>query len=269
MVFDQNPLADEQDDYAARSGLISRSGTRSKELVADITGAQQLKIVVSNYGDGFAYDRANLVNPVLIDAEGNETSLTTLAKTSYTSEWGSMHVNQNVEGGTLKVDGQSYTTGLGLNAQCTLLYDLPEGHSWTTFRALCGYDSSCDTDNTSSSGTTMEFLIYDIGQGNAFELDLTQFGYAADEAVPVHDIWGLKDLGTVTGTLQATVPIHGVKLFRLGEKASTNAIGGIEANVPSAATPSANTQTYDLQGRAVREPLHGLYVRSGRKVWAE
>lgn len=76
-----------------------------------------MKIVVSNYGDGFNYDRADLVNPVLIDADGNETSLTKLKATSYTSEWGNLHINKNVENGPLRVEGKSYTTGLGLNAQ--------------------------------------------------------------------------------------------------------------------------------------------------------
>jgi len=222
MVFDQNPLTSEQDDAAARSGLISRKGTKSKQMECDVTGAEQLKIVVSNYGDGFAYDRADLINPVLIDAEGNETSLTTLTAASYTSEWSTLHVNQNVEGGTLKVEGQSYETGLGMNAQCTLIYDLPEGHNYKTFRALCGYDSSCDTDNTSSTGTTMEFLFY-VTTNDAYTFDLTQLGYGADEAVPVYDIWQKQSLGTATGTITTNVPSHGVKLFRLGDnKADDN-----------------------------------------------
>ena len=49
MVFCQNPLTNEQDDSAARSGLISRTGTKSKMLEADVTGAEQLRIV--RHGD--------------------------------------------------------------------------------------------------------------------------------------------------------------------------------------------------------------------------
>jgi hypothetical protein len=231
MVFDQNPLSNEQDDAAARSGLISRTGTRSVTLEADITGANQLKIVVSNYGDGFAYDRADLINPVLIDAEGNETSLVSLHNAlfgSYTSEWGSLHLNSNVENSTLRVDGQSYTTGLGLNAQCTLIYNLPEGHNYTTFRALCGYDSSCDTDNKSASGTTMEFLIYATQQSQIFEFDLTSLGYDSTDEVPVYDIWARQDIGNATATITAKVPSHGVRLFRLGNnKPYTGLLGDV------------------------------------------
>lgn len=265
MVFDSNPLANEQDDYAARSGLISRTGVKGKEMECDVTDAEQLKIYVSNYGDGFAYDRANLINPVLIDADGNETSLTTLQQTSYTSEWSSLHKNNNVEGGTLRVDGQSYTTGLGMNAQCTLVYDLPAGHRYKTFRALCGYDSSCDTDNTSTSGTTMEFFFYVTKPSGGFDFDLTQIGYGANESVPVYDIWARQSEGSVMGTLKADVPSHGVKLYRLGDNVAT----GIESCVmpdQSRCAGAKSSVTYDLQGRPVQNPTSGLYIRDGHKL---
>ena len=274
MVFDQNPLTAEQKDYAATSGLISRTGTRSKTLECDITDATQLKIVVSNAGDGFAYDRADLINPVLISADGTETSLTTLTPTSYTSEWGSLHTNRNVENGTLRVEGTSYATGLGMNAQCTLIYDLPKGHSFKTFRTLCGYDSSCDTDNTSSSGTTMEFLIY-VTQSAAFTFDLTQLGYGANEAVPVHDIWAREDLPAATGTLSLEVPSHGTRLLRLGDNEPiVDAITDLEA--PQISTFNSQLSTlnsqlstvnfYDLQGRPSSATQPGIYVHKGQKV---
>ena len=262
MVFDQNPLSAEQDDALARTGLISRNGTRAKTLEADITGASKLKIVVSNWGDGYSYDRADLINPVLIDEDGNETSLTTMSHTSYTSEWGALHVNKNVEGGTLRVDGKSYATGLGLNAQCTLVYDLPEGHHYTTFRALCGYDSSCDTDNTSSSGTTMEFLVYATKQ-EAFNFDLSLIGYGNDETVPVHDIWANESLGSAKGSISLTVPSHGVRLLRLGNNTSDK-VEGIPGGTPSATNTTSSI--YDLQGRRVERPSQGIYIKNGRKV---
>jgi len=244
---------------AVRSGVISRRGTRSAMLEADITGADRLTIVVSNCGDGFAYDRADLVNPVLIDDEGRETPLRGLSVSSYSSEWGTLLVNQNVEGGPLRVDGQQYATGLGLNAQCTLVYDLPTGHRYHTFRALCGYDSSCDRDNPSSSGTTMEFLVYVIKQ-EPYTFDLTLLGYAADEAVPLYDIWAGQSLGTATGMLSTAVPNHGVRLLRLG-CAEANAV-----SLPQPANVDHPTVYYDLQGRPVKSPSRGLYIKNGQKV---
>ena len=259
MVFCQNPLTNEQDDSAARSGLISRTGTKSKMLEADVTGAEQLRIVVSNYGDGFAYDRADLIAPVLIDEQGQETSLTTLQHASYTSEWGTLHVNRNVENGTLRVEGQSYAVGLGMNAQCTLVYDLPEGHHYKTFRALCGYDSSCDTDNPSATGTTMEFLVY-VTRPQTFDFDLTQLGFAASESVPVYDVWERQSMAPAKGMISVSVPSHGVRLFRLGD------------NIPSSIgeTAAVNRRSgadiwYNLQGMPVSHPSQGVYIRNGKK----
>lgn len=265
MVFDQNPLTAEQDDAAARSGLISRTGTRSKTMECDVTGAEQLKIVVSNYGDGFAYDRADLINPVLVDEDGNEVSLTTLTPASYTSEWGSLHTNRNVENGTLRVDGQSYSTGLGLNAQCTLVYNLPNGHKYKTFRALCGYDSSCDTDNPNSSGTTMEFLFYTSKQ-STFSFDLTQIGYDANESVPVYDVWAKKSVGNASGTISTTIPSHGVKLYRLGDnQASGIREVGVATSSVSDGRPGSHA-VYDLRGVRVAKPSHGVYIKNGKKL---
>lgn len=279
-VFDQNPLSAEQDDAIWRSGLINRTGTKSKQLECDITGAQQLKIVVSDWGDGFAYDRADFVNPVLVDAEGNETSLTTLTAASYTSDWGNLHINKNVENGTLRIKGRSYAKGLGMNAKCTLIYDLPEGHTFTTLRGLVGYDSSCDTDNTSSSGTTMEFLVYVTKESPSFDVDLTLLGYGSEESVPVYDIWAKEDLGPAVGILSAKVPSHGARLFRLGdnvvtgiEQAGTDR-NGTQPNIDGIATDAVlPADVYTLNGTLLKrnctriaELPKGIYMIGGSKL---
>lgn len=269
MVFDQNPLTSETSGYIARTGLISRTTQKSATLTGNITGAKELIIKVSNYGDGFAYDRANLINPVLIDSEGNETSLTTLTATSYTSEWSTLHKNRNVEGGTLKVDGKSYTTGLGMNAECTLVYVLPEGHDYVKFSALCGYDSSCDTDNKSTTGTTMEFIL-SITESQTYTFDLTTLGYGAEESIPLHDIWAKKDAGTASGKLTLEIPTHGVKLFRLGNDIA-DGIDHIESDDIIDNTNRHNSETmYTLDGRVTTNPApKTLYIKGGKKYIAQ
>lgn len=266
MVFDCNPLTAEQDDYAARTGVISRTGTKSANVDADITGADKLRIVVSNCGDGFAYDRADIVNPVLVDAEGNETKLTTLKATSYTSDWGTLHINANVEGGPLKVEGKTYDNGLGANAQCTIIYDLPEGHNFVRFKALCGYDSSCDTDNSSSSGTTMEFIIYADRNNEDFTFNLTQLGYDANEPVPVYDIWSGETLGTFTGSITTTVRSHGARLLRLGNDIPSG-IEHLQNPTQTTGKTSAASGWFNLQGLRTDTPTKGsIYIKNGKKV---
>ena len=171
---------------------------------------------------------------------------------------------------------------MGLNAQCTLVYDLPEGHNYKTFRTLCGYDSSCDTDNGSSSGTTMEFLVY-VTKEEAYVFDLTTLGYAADEEVPLHDIWENADLGTVKGVISTVVPSHGVRLFRLGNNTSDpTGIESMNFHVEGASGGPARAQgiddVFDITGRHVgisgNEALtdealpRGLYIVGGKKVLA-
>ena len=177
-------------------------------------------------------------------------------------------MNKNVEGKALTIEGQTYETGLGMNAQCTLVYNLPEGHKYKTFRALCGYDSSCDADNTSSTGTTMDFQFY-VTKSTSYTFDLTQLGYSANETVPVHDIWAKEDIGTATGTISAKVPSHGVKLYRLGDNKASG-IDGTEAE-----TPSANGSLrrylkedtyYNASGQAVMPCSTGMYIKDNKKV---
>ena len=151
-----------------------------------------------------------------------------------------------------------------MNAQCTLVYDLPQGHNYKTFRALCGYDSSCDKDNPNSSGTTMEFIFY-VNKTEPYTFDLSLLGYGSGQSVPVHDIWSNEDLGNASGLIQTTVPSHGVRLFRLGDKVSTDIVDKtILGN-----EKKDDAFIYDLMGRRVIHPKTGLYIVGGKKVWVK
>ena len=255
------------------SGLVSRTSQKAGvEVDVDIAGAEQLKIVVDNYDGSFAYDRANFVNPVLVDENGQETSLTTLSQTSYTSSWGSLHKNTNVEGGTLKINGTSYSKGLGMNAACTLLYTLPAGHKYVRLKGLVGYDSSCDTDAPSGGNNcTMKFLIYATSTKTYVSADLTTLGYTADEEVSVKDCWSGETLESVKGTLSAEVGNHGARLLKISAPKSYTGIHAVDAVTTDAtdATSAASGQgLYDMMGRKLgQEPKHGLYIKNGQKFF--
>ena len=234
MVFGENPRP-------GRSGLISRKTQKSCNMEINVTGASELKITVDNYDGSFAYDRADLINPVLVDSAGVETSLTKLSHQSYTSEWGTLHINRNVEGGPLRVDGVTYDTGLGMNAKCTLVYKLPENHKYVKLKALCGYDSSCDTDNKDpNSGTTMEFG-FDADCKQPIVVNLADLGYDAGQSVSVYDCWALNSLGTLSGTISQTVPSHGAKLLRLvPERTDGSSVSLTHADGYAVATVTGN-----------------------------
>ena len=41
------------------------------------------------------------------------------------SDFGSLHKNTNVEGGTLNIGGTTYAKGLGMNRRCVATYNIP------------------------------------------------------------------------------------------------------------------------------------------------
>ena len=201
----------------AYSGEITRANSGPVELTADISGASTLTIIIGDMGDGYSYDRADLINPVLIDADGNETSLTSLSYTSYSSDWGTVNVNKNVEGGTLSVGGTTYSTGLGLNAYGTLVYTLDPDDGYVTFHALCGLDDSALSDNSSTtSGCTIEFMVFTDSVDSPFTISLPDLGFEEDQQVEIYDIWAHEIIGTYSGEeFTTTVPDHGAQLLRL------------------------------------------------------
>jgi len=228
-VFDADPLTSLTNSPVsalAYSGVITRHNTEAKLLEADVTGATTLTIVVGDCGDGYDYDRADLVNAVLIDKDGKETPLTDLTETSYTSNWSNLHKNTNVEGGTLSIDGQTYANGLGLNAYGTLIYNLPADKNYVKFRALCGLDDSAIKDNTKSTGCTLEFMVYADNVSSAIPVDLTDFGYQENQTVAIRDVWNQTELGNYKGTeYSAEVADHDVQLLLLSpQRTGSNSI---------------------------------------------
>ena len=108
----------------------------------------------------------------------------------------------------------------------------------------------------------MEFLFY-VTKKEAYDFDLTQLGYSDGEPVPVYDIWAGEDLGTATGILSTTVPSHGVKLFRLGDKATTG-IQDVKKGQAINGSPS-NALIYNLQGQRVGADRKGIQIQNGKK----
>ena len=252
------------------SGLVSRTSQKAGvEVDVDITGAEQLKIVVDNYDGSFAYDRANFVNPILVDKDGNETSLATLTQASYSASWGTLHKNTNVEGGTLKINGQSYSKGLGMNAACTLVYNLPANKNYVRLKGLVGYDSSCDTDAPSGGNNcTMKFLIYATSSKTIVTADLTALGYGAEEEVSVRDCWSGEALPTVKGSLSAEVGNHGARLLKISAPKNPTVIQDVRQQEDAAGAQvngGRSSDIYDLTGRKLtQKPQKGFFIKDGR-----
>ena len=124
------------------------------EVDADITGAKQLFLVVTDGGDGFGCDWSDWAEPRLVGPSG-EKKLTDLKWKSAETQFGSVQVNKNCTGKELKIAGQSVGYGLGTHANSVIAFDLPDGY--TRFKARAGLDNG-GTDQ--GCGSTVQFFVF-------------------------------------------------------------------------------------------------------------
>ncbi|MBC7856359.1 MAG: DUF1080 domain-containing protein, partial [Pirellulaceae bacterium] len=131
-----------------------RTPGHSIEIDADITGAKELYLVVTDGGDSFGCDWSDWCEPRLIGPKG-EKKLTDLKWKSASSQFGEVTANKNCTGGSLKVNGKSVEFGIGTHANSVIAFDLPEG--FTKFKARGGLDNG-GTDQ--GCGSSVQFLVY-------------------------------------------------------------------------------------------------------------
>lgn len=207
----------------ATSGLVSRKAENrnGQTLQADITGAKKLYLVVTNGGDGLGYDHADWANPVLVDAEGNETALGDILNwdANPINGWNSPRKNRSNDGNALRVKGTTYPKGYGTNAPSMLTFTLPEGHEYVMFKSVVGYDDEVKN-APSGSNVTMEFRVFTEDPApvsyDVVPLDLTALGFAAGQECTVTEMWTGVSRGVFKDTeLADTLPAHASSLYRV------------------------------------------------------
>ena len=127
------------------------------DISADITGAKELYLVVTDGGDGFGCDWAAWIEPKLIDKDGKETKLTDLKWKRAEGDHGSVNINKNSSGHPQRVNGKEVAYGIGIHANGLIAYDLPAGHSFVKFVAQGGLDEG---GTKQGCGSTVQFFVY-------------------------------------------------------------------------------------------------------------
>lgn len=183
---------------AATSGYISRTGRHSAQIEADIAGAEKLWLVVTNGGDDLSYDHADWGNPVLIDANGNQRSLTEIAwDANPVNGWNAPQLNKNNDGNTIRINGQVYDKGFGVNAPSVLTFTLPAGHNYVKMLATVGHD---DDVLNAPMGGTMEFRVFTVDpspdETAVIPLDLSLLGLDGAQC-EITDMWTGQAHGSV------------------------------------------------------------------------
>lgn len=203
----------------ATSGFMSlECKDRTVAVNAPIAGADKLYLVVTNGGDNLSYDHADWLNPVLVKANGDEVSLTTLNwDANPINGWNQPRKNLSNDGKSLTVDGQTYSLGFGVNAPSVLTFTLPENHDFVEFRSLTGID---DEVKNAPFGATVEFRVFteDPTPNNDAEvnLNLALFGLEDNDKVAVTEMWEGKKIGEYSGSqFSPFLAEHGSALYRL------------------------------------------------------
>ncbi len=144
---------------ASTSVVNSETPGYSVKVEANIKGAKNLFLVVTDGGNGFGSDWADWAEPKLVGPKG-ELKLTDLKWKSAAADWGNVHVNKNANGQPLSIAGKAVEFGIGTHANSIIHFELPEGYE--KFVARAGLDNGGTDQNM---GTSVQFFVYTEAPG--------------------------------------------------------------------------------------------------------
>jgi hypothetical protein len=219
-LVNANDLAFDSDAAVFDSGVISRSTPgRSSNIVANISGASKLYLVVTDAGDYYGWDHADWGYARIVKPDGSSNRLSDLNWVSATSGWNPPpKKNTSIEGNPLKINGTTINYGIGTHAVSVIEYNLPAG--FTEFRTLAGLDDEILSSVPSSpTNATVRFMVFtNEPTGRTIEVMFASLGIK--EPVLVRDLWLQQDLGIFTNTFKLrAVQIHA----RLGNRQTWSA----------------------------------------------
>ncbi len=137
--------------------ITTKTPGHAVNVEADITGAKELYLVITDGDNGYSCDWADWAEPRLVSADGKEKRLTELPWKYAGTDWGQVRVNRNAEGRPLRINGQPVEYGIGAHANSLIIYDLPPGY--VKFRARAGLDNG-GTDQQGGQATSVRFAVY-------------------------------------------------------------------------------------------------------------
>jgi len=188
-------------DYA--SPIIGEGG--SQEIAVSVKDGKRLVLFVLNGGDGFNFDHAVWVDPVLKGPKGT-LSLTKLDWEHATAGWGAPHVNRTCEDQPLTLDGKR-VTGIGTHAESIIIYELPEGYDTFTTKGVMSNQGSV------VFGVLVDKGAQDISDASVVSVDFKDLGINGNAIV--RDLWAHADLGEFSDSFGKELPLHGAGLYRV------------------------------------------------------
>lgn len=149
-------------DPVFRSPVITeQTPGHALQIKADIRGAKELYLVVTDGGNGFGCDWADWAEPTLTGPQGS-LRLTELKWKSATAQWGKPAVGANAGGGKLRIAGREIEFGIGTHANSVIAYQIPAG-KYEEFHATVGLDNG---GTEQQGGSSVQFAIYTSAPGS-------------------------------------------------------------------------------------------------------
>ncbi len=176
--------------------ITAQTPGHAETLEVDIAEVKNLFLVVSDAGNGFSCDWADWIAPTLQGEGRPDLPLTKLDWTIAQTQWGQVLKGKNAGGGPLRVDGKSFTDGIGTHANSVIGFEIPDGYQKLT--VLCGLDNG-GTDQGGGQ-SSVQFLIY------ADAMPTTAASAGGPNRDPANAVSGLEVAPGVVATLSAWEP---------------------------------------------------------------
>ena len=214
--------------------------TGEAHIDADVSGAQVLRLVVTDGGNGADFDWADWGDARIVGPNG-ETPLTALPWISATTGYGQVQRDQSVVEKPLRINGQIVAHGIGTHANSVITLLLPPGT--TRFRAVVGPDTGAT--EQANAPTSVRFFVL-VG-----DRSLLQTRAALALADPLMRALGrpnreqvVTERGTSATTLQALELTNGATLTdRIAQGAQMWTSAGSKAPTPAELVNALYTQS--------------------------
>ncbi len=190
-------------DYASP---VIAGNESSQEIKVSVKGGKKLVLFVQDGGDGFDWDHAVWVDPVLQGQKG-ELKLTDLKWINATAGWGEARVDRTCENRPLQVGGKP-VQGIGTHSKSIIIYELPDGYDTFSTTGVVTKDQG-----SVIFGVLVDKGKIDFPEASNVKVDFDAIGIKGKARV--HDLWGNKDLGVFKREFSREIPQHGAGLYRI------------------------------------------------------
>jgi hypothetical protein len=189
-----------------------RAGQQVVEIKVPIKGAKHLVLAVGDGGDGFFFDHAAWLEPILTGPKGS-LKLTSLKWTSAKAGFGTPRVNRTVDDQPLTLNGRP-VEGIGTHSISTIEFQLPEGYETFSSRGVT-------TPGGEGKGRFTFLVLVDPKQQALPERSKVGVAFAdlgISGRATVRDLWQRADLGVFEGEFSRELPRNGAGLYRISPK---------------------------------------------------